>query len=85
MSLRRCDDVMEQAYLYLDDEITWYRRTRIRRHLKRCTGCLSTIEFETHFKRVIREKGFEEPDPELIQRLRAFLHEHEHGSDESRA
>lgn len=75
----RCNDVMEQVYFYLDEEMSWLRKTRVRRHLKRCTGCYSTFEFETHFIQVISEKGYEEPDPELISRLRAFLREH--GSD----
>ena len=72
-----CDDAIEQIYFYLDGEITWYRRTRVRRHLRRCAKCTSAFEFETRFKQVIRAKGVSQPPAELMDRLRTFLREHE--------
>lgn len=85
--MSRCDDAVEKVYFYLDEEMTWYRRRRIRRHLKRCTNCDGAYSFEAHFIEVVRRKAREEPPPEqmeeLIGRLRALLHEH--GSDEVQA
>ena len=80
---RRCNEVVEQAYFYLDDEMSWFARVRVRRHLKRCSPCLSSFDFEAAFKTMVREKCAEEPNPELIDRLRALLREH--GSDETAA
>ena len=80
---RRCNDAIEQVYFFLDGEITWYKRVQIRRHLKACSDCDNAFGFETRFKEVIRAKGYEEPEPELISRLRAFLDEQ--GADEAGA
>ncbi len=71
-----CDEAIEQIYFYLDGEMTWYKRTRVRRHLRRCGDCASAFDFETRFKEVVRNKGMEHPPPELIDRLRTFLREH---------
>ena len=77
--MNRCNDAMEQVYFYLDGELTWFKKVRIRRHLRACTDCDGAFHFETRFMQVIRAKGYEEPEPELISRLRAFLDEQ--GSD----
>ncbi len=73
---RACDDAMAKIYPYLDDEMTWYRRTRIRYHLRRCPPCVSRFGFETRLRRVVRERAQEEPPPDMIMRLQAFLREH---------
>ena len=70
-----CDHAVEYVYHYLDEELTWGRRTRIRWHLKRCDGCCDAFEFETKLKAVIRERGREQPPPELFERLRALIQE----------
>ena len=78
-----CDEAIDQVYYFLDGETTWYKRLRIRRHLRRCGGCTEAFAFETRFKAMIRRKCQEDPPAELIDRLRAFLHEH--GTDEPQA
>ncbi len=78
-----CNQSIEQMYLFLDGEITWYRRVRIRRHLRRCGGCTDAFSFEDRVKTVLRTKCRDEVPPELIERIRTFLHEH--GTDERRA
>lgn len=75
-----CDEALEQVYFFLDGEMTWYRRIRVRRHLKKCSGCMGSFEFEAKVIDVVRRKAAEPPPPELIDRLRAFIQEH--GSDE---
>lgn len=70
-----CDHAVEYLYHYLDQELTWARRTRIRWHLRRCHQCCDAFDFETQLKIVIRERGRDEPPPELFDRLRALIQE----------
>lgn len=70
-----CEHAIEYVYHYLDHELTWSRRTRIRWHLRRCDACCGAFDFETRLKTVIRERGRDEPPPELFERLRALIHE----------
>jgi mycothiol system anti-sigma-R factor len=71
-----CEESLEKIYFYLDGELNWWRRTRVQRHLRRCQPCNGAFEFEAKFIQVIRQKGAEPAPPELIDRLRTFLHEH---------
>ncbi len=71
-----CDHALEYVYHYLDEEITWYHRARVRWHLRRCNDCCNGYEFERRVKAMVRSKGVDEPPPELFERLRAFIREH---------
>ncbi len=79
MGRHSCDEAIAQVYLYLDDEMGWLRKTRIKRHLRKCNGCLRAFNFEGHLKAVVRERAKEEPRPEVLARLRRFLEENEPG------
>ncbi len=68
-----CDHAIEHMYYYLDSEISWYRRLRIRWHLRRCDDCCNAYEFETRLKAMIRDRGRTEPPPELFDNLRALI------------
>ena len=70
-----CGHAVEYLYQYLDRELTWSREVRIRWHLRRCTSCWRAFDFESRLKTMIRERGREEPPPELFERLRALIHE----------
>jgi mycothiol system anti-sigma-R factor len=70
-----CDHAIEYIYQYLDDEISVTRASRIKLHLRRCSACMSSYEFETKLKSVIRERGRTEPPPELFDTLRALIQE----------
>ncbi len=70
-----CDHAVEYVYQYLDEELTVLRKARIRWHLRKCVGCGGAFAFETRLKMVIRERGREEPPPELMDRLRALIQE----------
>jgi len=76
-----CDHAVEYVYQYLDEELTMLRRARIRWHLRNCGQCEGAFSFETRLKTVIRERGREEPPPELLDRLRALIQEEGPGSD----
>ena len=78
-----CEHAVEYVYQYLDAELTWTRRVRIRWHLRKCGACDGAYSFETRLKAVIRERGREEPPPELMNRLRALIREEGSGSADS--
>lgn len=80
MGRHNCDEAIAQVYFYLDGEIGWMRRTRVKRHLRKCHQCLGAYSFESRLKTVIRERVKEEPHPEVMDRLRAFLRENGPGS-----
>jgi len=70
-----CEHAIEYVYHYLDEELTWSRRVRIRWHLRRCHDCCGAFDFEARLKPVIRERGRDEPRPELFEDLRALIRE----------
>lgn len=72
---RGCEHAVEYVYQYLDEEMTWMRRARIKYHLRKCAACDGAFSFETRLKAVIRERGREAPPSELIDRLRALIQE----------
>ncbi|MGH8928446.1 MAG: zf-HC2 domain-containing protein [Acidimicrobiia bacterium] len=69
----RCDDALHDVYSYLDQEMTWFKARRVRRHLKRCTGCDAAYGFEERLRVVIRGRLQEELPPEFLARLRQAL------------
>ncbi len=71
-----CDDALRRLYPYLDGEVTVYRRFRVRRHLRKCRDCSGAFNFEERLKIVIRERAQEEPPPEFLERLHAYLKDH---------
>jgi mycothiol system anti-sigma-R factor len=71
-----CARAAEQVYFYLDNEMSSFRRWRVKHHLRKCPPCSSQFDFEAEFKRVVRRKSQDPAPPELIDRLRAFLREH---------
>jgi mycothiol system anti-sigma-R factor len=70
-----CEKTRHQVYGYLDKEMTWYRRARIRWHLRRCPPCADGFDFELALKARVRKDCSEEPPEELLERLRTFLRE----------
>ena len=82
MSKHSCEDAVAHVYLYLDEEMGWFKKTRIRRHLRKCRNCTGAFNFEGRLKSIVRERVREEPQPEMIARLRTFLEENEPGFGE---
>ncbi|HLT96909.1 MAG TPA: mycothiol system anti-sigma-R factor [Acidimicrobiia bacterium] len=66
---RACDQALAEIYLYLDRELTWWRRRQIRRHLAECPPCLEGYAFERRLKIVVRECLAEEVPEEFLIRL----------------
>ena len=48
-----CDDVLNDVYLYLDDETDPVLRNRIRRHLDSCAPCLQQFGIEQDVRSLI--------------------------------
>ena len=70
-----CDHAVEYVYQYLDEEISFFRKSRIRMHLRHCSNCTDAYEFEYKLKTVIRDRGRSDPPPELFDTLRALIEE----------
>ena len=70
-----CDETKTHLYTYLDREATFFRRWRVRRHLRRCLPCEDGFSFERRLKLRIRDGCAEEMPQELETRLRSFLRE----------
>lgn len=64
-----CDKALAEIYLYLDRELTWWRRRQIRRHLSVCPPCLQGYAFERRLKVIVRECLSVEVPAEFIDRL----------------
>jgi mycothiol system anti-sigma-R factor len=68
-----CEHAVDYLYQYIDEELTWARRVRIRWHLRRCGPCLDAFDFEAKLKTRIRQCGRDEPPQELFDRIRALI------------
>lgn len=74
-----CDHAVDYMYQFIDEELTWPRRLRIRWHLRQCGHCVDAFEFEDRLKARIREIGRDEPPQELFDRLRALIQQEASG------
>ena len=79
MTAAACEHAMEYVYQYLDEEISFFHKSRVSRHLKRCASCTDSYAFERRLKVLIRERGRTEPPLELFDTLRALLDEERKG------
>lgn len=70
-----CDDSVTRIYQYLDGEMGWYSRARIRYHLRKCVDCTGAFSFEERLKVVIQRHSREEAPAEFVERLRRFMEE----------
>jgi mycothiol system anti-sigma-R factor len=77
---KACEHAIAYVYQYLDEELTMARKSRIKWHLRKCDQCCGAFDFETRLKMMIREKGRDEPPPELFEHLRALIHEEDTGT-----
>lgn len=72
---KTCAEATRKMYTYLDGEIGFYRRWRIRRHLRRCAPCRSGYHFEEKLKDKVRSGCAEDMPRELYDRLMASMRE----------
>ncbi|MDQ6938360.1 MAG: mycothiol system anti-sigma-R factor [Actinomycetota bacterium] len=69
-----CDEVMEDIYLYLDDETDPAARAKMQAHLHDCEPCLRALGLEQDLKSLIaRTCGGDVAPRELHERVRVRL------------
>ncbi|WP_030158187.1 MULTISPECIES: mycothiol system anti-sigma-R factor [unclassified Glycomyces] len=69
-----CREVLEEVYLYLDQECSDVRRTVIRDHLDECSPCLSEYGIEQEVRAIVHRCCSQEKAPdEVKERLRRKL------------
>lgn len=77
-----CDHAVDYLYQYIDQELTWSRRLRVRWHLRRCGQCVHAYDFEKRLKARIKQCGRDEPPQELFDRIRALIEQETAGSQD---
>ena len=78
-----CANAVDYLYQYIDEELTWSRRLRVRWHLRKCGPCLDAFDFEARLKERIKECDRDEPPQELLDRIRAFIDQETAGGQEN--
>jgi mycothiol system anti-sigma-R factor len=64
-----CEQTIRQVYLFLDGELTTFRRWQITRHLNRCPPCHHGYDFELELRQVIATHCHDSVPDELKQRI----------------
>jgi mycothiol system anti-sigma-R factor len=64
-----CDKAKYRVYLYLDGEITAWRRWTIKRHLHKCPPCAQGYDFEVELRQVVSLKCRDDVPPDLRRRI----------------
>ena len=71
-----CEDVLEQVWVYLDDEIDAKDCATIRHHLDECSPCLRKFGIEQEVKALVaRSCGSDDAPSDLKDRIRVKLTE----------
>lgn len=70
-----CEQVLEQLFAFLDEELDDALQEQIGHHLARCRGCFSRAEFERRLRQRIREASEESAPARLRRRVRGLLNE----------
>lgn len=68
-----CAEAAARVYPFLDGELTWVRRAKVRWHLRACTRCEAAFVFESYLKAKVSEGLAEECPDDVVERLRGFL------------
>jgi mycothiol system anti-sigma-R factor len=64
-----CEETIRQVYIYLDGEMTAFRRWQITRHLNRCPPCQHGFDFELELRQIVARHCRDEVPEELKQRI----------------
>lgn len=69
-----CREVLEEVYLYIDDECSQVRRSVIRAHLDDCSPCLAEYGIEQEVRTIVHRCCSNEQAPDEVRdRLRRKL------------
>ena len=73
-----CDEALANLYTFIDGELDdELIAERVRMHLVDCPPCGGAFSFEERLRVVVRTKLREDVPPEMVERLRDFLHAHQ--------
>lgn len=64
-----CEKALYKMFDYMDGEVTWFQRVRLRRHFRNCYPCADELDFEITVQRIISVKCQDEAPAELRQRI----------------
>jgi anti-sigma factor (TIGR02949 family) len=71
----QCDEALANLYTFIDGELDdELIAERVRMHLVDCPPCGGAFAFEERLRVVVRSKLKEDVPPEIVDRLRDFLH-----------
>jgi mycothiol system anti-sigma-R factor len=62
-----CQDVIEKANAFLDDELGVKEVLKLKSHIKKCLPCNKKIEFEKKMISLISDKGKEKKMPKGLK------------------
>lgn len=69
----KCDDALENLYLYLDGELKPDMAEGVRSHLDDCPPCFDAFSFEQRLKMVVKTRLQEEVPTDLLFRLKQVI------------
>ena len=70
-----CSKAQALADRYLDGEMIWFRRIRVRWHLRHCPPCEHGYHFEGWLRQRVHDGCHDEIPTVVYERLRAVLRE----------
>ncbi len=68
-----CEEVVEQLFAFLDNELDGQRSAEFDRHLARCRDCFSRAEFERRLRSRVSEAGMVRAPERLHHRIKGLL------------
>ncbi len=68
-----CEEALRRLFAYLDRELDAHAHDEMERHISRCRGCFSRVEFEKRLQERLRETGREETPAQLKARIGELL------------
>lgn len=70
-----CEEVIEQIYEFLDQELDSTLSERINAHLERCRDCFTRAEFEKRLRARVNDAAEAEAPERLHRRLQRLLNQ----------
>lgn len=68
-----CEEVIEQLFTFLDEELDAERSAEIDKHLARCRDCYTRAQFERRLREKVGDAGVEKAPDRLRARIKGLL------------
>lgn len=69
----RCEELIEQLFVYLDRQVDSRTHAEVDQHLTRCRDCCSRVEFERRLRARVGAAGTQKAPERLHRRVKAIL------------